>query len=153
IKTRFKDEYAKLREDYDKRKEQKSYITLTDARKNQTNINWKDTVITKPSFTGNKALINFPLEEIRKFIDWTPFFQTWMLAGRYPGILKDPVVGAEAQKLYDDAQKMLDQIVHARSLQANGVIGFYPAMRTETDDVLISRKEGEKPFATLHFLR
>lgn len=153
IKTRFKDEYAKLREDYDKRKEQKSYISLADARKNQTNINWKETVITRPSFTGNKALINFPLEEIRKFIDWTPFFQTWMLAGRYPGILKDPVVGAEAQKLFDDAQKMLDQIIHARSLQANGVIGFYPAIRTETDDVLISRKEGEKPFATLHFLR
>ena len=76
-----------------------------------------------------------------------------MLAGRYPGILKDSVVGVEAKKLFDDAQKMLDQIIHARSLQANGVVGFYPAVRTETDDVKLSKKEGEKPFATFHFLR
>ena len=76
-----------------------------------------------------------------------------MLAGRYPGILSDSVVGAEAKKLYDDAQKMLDQIIHARSLQANGVVGFYPAVRTDSDDVLISRKEDEAPFATFHFLR
>ncbi len=153
IKLRFKDEYARLREDYEKRKEQKSYISLVDARKNQTKINWSETVITKPSFTGNKALINFPLEEVRKYIDWTPFFQTWMLAGRYPGILKDPVVGVEAKKLFDDAQKMLDQLINGRSLQANGVIGFYHAVRTETDDVLISRKKGEEPFAAFHFLR
>jgi len=153
IKTRFKDEYARLREDYEKRKEQKSYITLVDARKNQVPINWSDARITRPSFIGTKSFINFPLEDIRKYIDWTPFFQTWMLAGRYPGILKDPVVGTEAKKLFDDAQKMLDQIVNARSLQANGVIGFYPAVRTASDDVKLSRKEGEPPFATFHFLR
>ena len=122
IKTRFKDEYARLREDYDKRKDQKSYISLADARKNQTKINWAESAITKPSFTGNKAFINFPLEEIRKYIDWTPFFQTWMLAGRYPGILKDPVVGAEAKKLFDDAQKMLDQLVNARSLSRSRIL-------------------------------
>jgi 5-methyltetrahydrofolate--homocysteine methyltransferase len=153
IKTRFKDEYAKLREDYEKRKEQKNYISLADARKNQTKINWSETAITKPSFIGSKAFINFPLEDIRKFIDWTPFFQTWMLAGRYPGIFKDPVVGVEAKKLFDDAQKMLDQIVNGRTLQANGVIAFFNAVRTETDDVLLSRKAGEEPFAAFHFLR
>ena len=153
IKARFKTEYTRLREDYEKRKEQKSYISIGEARKNQTKINWPETAITKPSFTGAKTFINFPLEDIRKFIDWTPFFQTWMLAGRYPGILKDPVVGVEAKKLFDDAQKMLDQIVNARSLQANGVVGFYHAVRTETDDVLLSRKRGEEPFATFHFLR
>ena len=75
-----------------------------------------------------------------------------MLAGRYPGIFNDPVVGTEARRLFDDAQKMLDQIVQSRSLQANGVLGFYPALRTETDDVKLSRKEGEDSFATLHFL-
>ena len=153
IKVRFKNEYAKLREDYDKRKEQKHYISLTDARANQVKIDWKNTPITKPKFLGNKSFVNFPLEEIRKFIDWTPFFQTWMLAGRYPGILSDPVVGTEAQRLFDDAQKMLDQIVQARSLQANGVVGFYAAARTETDDVKLSKKEGEPSFATFHFLR
>lgn len=153
IKTRFKDEYAKLREEYGKRQEQKVYIPLTEARKNQMTIDWENTPITKPKFLGNKPLVNYPLEEIRKYIDWTPFFQTWMLAGRYPGILSDPVVGSEAQRLFDDAQKMLDQIIQSRSLQANGVIGFYPAARTPTDDVHISRKEGEPPFATFHFLR
>jgi 5-methyltetrahydrofolate--homocysteine methyltransferase len=153
IKTRFKDEYAKLRDDYAKRKEQKNYISLADARKNQTKINWAETAITRPTFIGNKSFINFPLEDIRKFIDWTPFFQTWMLAGRYPGILKDPIVGTEAKKLFDDAQKMLDQIINARSLQANGVVAFYNAVRTETDDVLLSRKNGEEPFASFHFLR
>lgn len=153
IKARFKDEYTKLRADYEKRKEQKNYIPLTEARSNQVKIDWKQTVITKPKFFGNKSFINFPLEEIRKFIDWTPFFQTWMLAGRYPGILKDPVVGTEAQKLFDDAQKMLDQIIQSRSLQANGVVGFYPANRTETDDVKLCKKEGESPFAAFHFLR
>ena len=153
IKKRMKDEYSTLRADYEKRKEQKNYITLGEARKNRVNIDWSQAVIKKPSFLGVKNLINFPLDEIRKYIDWTPFFQTWMLAGRYPGILKDSVVGVEATKLYEDAQKMLDQIIHARSLQANGVIAFFPASGTDTDDVLISRKEGEAPFATLHFLR
>ena len=153
IKERFKLEYAKLREDYEKRKEQKNYISLAEARKNQVKIDWKETPIIKPKFLGNKSFINFPLEEIRKYIDWTPFFQTWMLAGRYPGIFNDDVVGTEAKRLFDDAQKMLDQIIQSRSLQANGVIGFYAATRTETDDVKLSKKEGEAPFASFHFLR
>ena len=153
IKGRFKNEYAKLREDYGKRQEEKHYIKLAEARSNKVKIEWKTTPITRPTFLGKKHFINYPLEEIRNYIDWTPFFQTWMLAGRYPGILKDPVVGAEAQKLFDDAQKMLDQIVQSRSLQANGVVGLYPAAGTDTDDINLSRKEGEPPFLTLHFLR
>jgi len=153
IKKRVKEEYANLRADYEKRKEQKNYIPLAEARRNQAKIEWSKTRITKPSFIGTKAFLNFPLEEIRKYIDWTPFFQTWMLAGRYPGILSDSLVGVEAKKLFDDAQKMLDQIIHGRSLQANGVVGFYPASRTESDDVKLSKKEGEQPFTTFHFLR
>lgn len=153
IKQRFKEEYIKLREDYSKRQEEKVYIPLSEARKNHVKIDWKTTPIVKPKFLGNKVFNNYPLEEIRKYIDWTPFFQTWMLAGRFPGILSDPVVGGEAQRLYDDAQAMLDQIVQSRSLQANGVVGFYPAFRNETDDVILSRKEGEDAFATFHFLR
>jgi 5-methyltetrahydrofolate--homocysteine methyltransferase len=153
IKKRFKEEYASLRTDYESRKEQKNYISLIEARKNQVKIDWSQTPIVRPTFLGNKAFINYPLEEIRKYIDWTPFFQTWMLAGRYPGILKDPVVGVEAKRLFDDAQKMLDQLILSRSLQASGVIGFYAANRTETDDVKLSRKEGEEAFSTFHFLR
>src|SRR5687768_1264285 len=153
IKKRMKDEYAKMRVDYEKRKEQKNYISLREARANEVKIDWNKTSITKPKFLGTKSFINFPLEEIRNYIDWTPFFQTWMLAGRYPGIFKDEVVGVEAKKLFDDAQKMLDQIIQGRSLQANGVIGFFPALRTDTDDVNLSKKEGDPTFATFHFLR
>jgi 5-methyltetrahydrofolate--homocysteine methyltransferase len=154
IKKRFKDEYAKLRIDHENRKQQKNYVTLTDARNNQTKIDWATTTIRKPQFLGNRVFNDYPLEEIRKYIDWTPFFQTWMLAGRYPGIFKDPVVGVEAKKLFDDAQRMLDQIVKEKTLQAHGVIGFYPAVRTDKDDVKLFRAEGDKqPFATFHFLR
>jgi 5-methyltetrahydrofolate--homocysteine methyltransferase len=154
IKVRFKKEYEKMRADYEGRKQEKNYITLEDARKNQTKIDWNASVIRKPTFLGNKILTNYPLEEIRKYIDWTPFFQTWMLAGRYPGILKDSVVGVEAQKLFDDAQIMLDQIIKEKSLQANGVFGFYPASRTEKDDVtLFHPVDNKKQFSEFHFLR
>jgi len=154
IKVRFKKEYEKMRSDYEGRKQEKNYITLQDARKNQTKIDWANSVITKPTFLGNKILTSYPLEEIRKYIDWTPFFQTWMLAGRYPGILKDSVVGVEAQKLFDDAQTMLDQIIRDKSLQANGVFGFYPASRTEKDDVtLFHPLDTKKQFSEFHFLR
>lgn len=154
IKQRFKSEYEKMRKDHESRRQEKHYISLDDARKNQTRIDWASTPITRPEFTGNKVLLNYPLEEISRYIDWTPFFQTWMLAGRYPGILKDPVVGAEATKLFADAQKTLEKIIREKSLQANAVIGFYPAVRTKTDDVKLYRKEGDKePFTVFHFLR
>lgn len=153
IKQRFKDEYAKLRADYESRKEQKNYVTLQQARANRVPIDWNTAPITRPSFTGVKQLLNFPLEELRKYIDWTPFFQTWMLAGRYPGILTDSVVGQEATRLYNDAQKYLDQLIVTRSLQANGVLAFFPAQATDTDDVVLSRREGGEPFAAFHFLR
>ena len=154
VKKKFKDEYAKLRVDHASRQETKSYIKLEDARKNQTKIDWTTTRIVKPAFLGNKVFRDYPLEEIKEYIDWTPFFQTWMLAGRYPGILKDPVVGVEAQKLFNDAQKMLADIIKNKSLQAHGVVGFYPAKRTDLDDVKLYRSEGDsQPFETFHFLR
>lgn len=154
FKTRVKKEYADLRADHEKRQEAKNYIPLSEARKNKVNINWNDTEVTKPSFIGVKQLVNYPLTEIRKYIDWTPFFQTWMLAGRYPGILEDKVVGVEAKKLYDDAQRMLDGIIQNNSLSANGVVAFYPAASTEDDSVVLytdeSRNERLNQF---HFLR
>jgi 5-methyltetrahydrofolate--homocysteine methyltransferase len=154
FKKKFKEEYAKLRVDHASRQEAKNYIKLEEARKNQVKINWETTAITTPQFLGNKVFTDYPLEEIRQYIDWTPFFQTWMLAGRYPGILKDPVVGVEAKKLFDDAQKMLDEIIRDKSLHANGVIGFYPAKRTACDDVKIYKTEKDtEPFETFHFLR
>jgi 5-methyltetrahydrofolate--homocysteine methyltransferase len=151
FKAKIKQEYTDLRKDHEGRQQLKSLISLNEARKNKTKIDWSKVVFTKPKFTGRKELVNYPLEEIRKYIDWTPFFQTWMLAGRYPGILTDPVVGVEAVKLFDDANKMLDEIVTQKSLQANGVVAFYPAVNTG-DDVDLLINDG-KSLATFHFLR
>lgn len=153
FKRKVKQEYDKMRVDHASRQEAKSYVTLQAARENKTKIDWTTTQFTRPGFIGRKEFISYPLEEIRKYIDWTPFFQTWMLAGRYPGIFKDPVVGNEAKKLFDDANRMLDDIIKNKSLQANGVIAFYPAV-SEGDDVKLFKKESDKDaFATFHFLR
>jgi 5-methyltetrahydrofolate--homocysteine methyltransferase len=153
FQAKVKKEYNVMRVDHASRQQAKNYITLQDARSNKTKIDWQSTTFTKPQILGRKEFISFPLEEIRKYIDWTPFFQTWMLAGRYPGIFKDPVVGTEAKKLFDDANRMLDQIVREKSLQANGVVAFYAAQNVG-DDVQLFKNENEtKSFATFHFLR
>lgn len=152
FQQKIKAEYEALRADHESRKQTKSYIPLAEARANKTKIDWSATVYTKPQFLGRKEFVNYPLEEIRKYIDWTPFFQTWMLAGRFPGILQDEVVGAEATELYTDANTMLDEIVRSRSLQANGVVAFYPAVN-DGDDVKLFKKDQTEPFATFHFLR
>lgn len=154
FKTRVKKEYVDLRADHEKKQEIKNYIPLVEARRNRVDINWEATNVTTPSFLGTKQLIQYPLKEIRKFIDWTPFFQTWMLAGRYPGILEDKVVGVEAKKLFDDAQRMLDEIIQNNSLQASGVIAFYPAASTEDDNVILYTDENrDKELSRFHYLR
>ena len=153
FQVKVKAEYAKLRTDHESRQQTKNYISIADARANKVAIDWAGTKFTAPAFLGRKEFINYPLEEIRKYIDWTPFFQTWMLAGRYPGIFNDSLVGSEALKLFNEANVMLDEIVSAGSLQASGVVAFYPAT-SDTDDVHLFRKESEgTPFATFHFLR
>jgi 5-methyltetrahydrofolate--homocysteine methyltransferase len=154
FQQKIKQEYIQLRKDHESRQQAKNYIPLTEARKNKTSIDWASAVITRPAFLGKKVFLGYPLAEIRKYIDWTPFFQTWMLAGRYPGIFDDAIVGVEAKKLFDDAQKMLDQIVKERSLQAHGVIAFYPANQTVVDDIILYTKEDRQDELTqLHFLR
>jgi len=153
VKERFKKEYAQLRTDHESRRQDKTFISLEEARKNPVSIDWSGWEPTTPAFIGKKEFLNYPLNEIRKYIDWTPFFQTWMLAGRFPGILKDDVVGAEATRLYNDAQELLDIIIAGRKLQANGVVAFYPAERVGDDVKLFRNKERNTEQATLHFLR
>ncbi|MEX2230755.1 MAG: methionine synthase [Cyclobacteriaceae bacterium] len=150
IKQRIKEEYKRLRADHESRKTEKNYITLAEARKNKVKIDWPASKFTRPKFTGRREFVHYPLEELRKFIDWTPFFQTWMMAGRYPGIFQDPVVGVEAKKLFDDANRMLDEIIRNKSLQASGVVAFYEAINVG-DDVQLS--DNGKFVATFHFLR
>lgn len=154
IKGRYKDEYARLRKDHEGRQQEKVYLPLEEARKNSVPIDWSAFEPSKPAFIGRREFLNFPLEELRQYIDWTPFFQTWMLSGRFPDILTDSIVGAEATRLYQDAQQMLDQIVAGRKLQAHGVLAFYPAIRTGPEDVtLYGDKAGKSSIGQLHFLR
>ena len=125
-----------MREDHAKRQQEKNLLTIEKARKNRVPIDWTHFEPTKPTFLGNRYFDDYPLDEIANYIDWTPFFQTWQLSGKYPAILEDVVVGVEAKKLFNDANELLQQIIRDKSLTAKAVVGFYPANATE-DDVLI----------------
>ncbi|AYQ32666.1 methionine synthase [Runella sp. SP2] len=142
-----KKEYAKLREDHAKRQQAKEALSIAAARANKTKIDWAGFEPVKPKFLGNKYFYDYPLEEIAKYIDWTPFFQTWQLHGKYPKIFDDATVGVEAKKLYEDANAMLANIIKNKSLKANAVIGFYPANSVEDDIVLHEFEEVEVGFA------
>ncbi|MDP1814237.1 MAG: methionine synthase [Leadbetterella sp.] len=131
-----KADYQRFRVDYESRQTAKAYIRISEARQNKLKIDWEATQITKPKFLGIKTFEKYSLKEIAEFIDWTPFFQSWDLHGHYPKILSDAVVGVEAQKLYDDAQVMLKQIISEKWLTANGVVGFWPS-NVENDDTQI----------------
>jgi 5-methyltetrahydrofolate--homocysteine methyltransferase len=131
-----KAEYEKLRQDHASRQKDKNYVSIEKARQNRTKIDWESTKITKPAFLGNKYFHDYDLAEIAKYIDWTPFFQTWQLHGKYPKIFDNPTVGAEARKLYNDATKLLKEVIDNKLLTAKAVIGFYPANAVEDDIVL-----------------
>ncbi|MCF6170231.1 MAG: methionine synthase [Bacteroidales bacterium] len=139
-------QYEKLREKNRTNKKQKKYIRLATARKNKFAPDWKAELIRKPAFSGTKYLLDFPLEAIRHYIDWTFFFHAWKLNGKYPAILKDPVKGEEAQKLFDDAQKMLDEIISRKWLTAHAVLGIFPA---QADGDSVALADG----TYFHFLR
>ena len=134
-------EYEKLRAQHQGHKD-KPLLPLGEARKRRTPVEWKPEDIAKPSFTGVRVLESFPLEDLVKFIDWSPFFHSWELRGRYPAILDNP----KAKELFDDAQRLLEQIVSKRLLQARGVYGFFPA-NSVGDDVQLANGP------TFHFLR
>jgi 5-methyltetrahydrofolate--homocysteine methyltransferase len=148
-----KDEYAKAREAHLNKRSDKRFIGIEEARKMKMQINLNGSIAPKPTFTGIKVLEDFPLEELVPYIDWTPFFHTWELRGSFPKIFNDVYVGIEAKKLYDDAQALLKKIVDEKLLQANGVIGFWPA-NSVGDDIEIYTDETRKTLLTrIHTLR
>lgn len=148
-----KAEYSHLREVHTKKQLAKKLVTIEDARSNHFPIDFKQDDITKPNFTGVKAFSSYSLKKIEAYIDWTPFFQTWELAGRYPNILKDEVVGEEATRLFADAKKLLHTIVEENWLTANGVIGIWPA-NTKGDDIEIYTDDSRKEVLdVIHTLR
>jgi 5-methyltetrahydrofolate--homocysteine methyltransferase len=148
-----KEKYTASRKKYESSKLEGKYISLDNARKNKIRPDWQNNLLYKPSFIGNRVFIDYDLAEIRKYIDWTFFFHTWRINGKYPAIFDDPVKGGEAKKLFDEANKLLDKIVNEKMLQANGVIGFYPATAVGDDVELFENESYEKPIATFRFLR
>ena len=146
-------EYQKLREHHEKHRGAKQLISLKEAQENKFKINFDQKEITAPNFLGVKEFKNIPLENLVDFIDWTPFFQTWELHGRFPKILEDEVVGLEAQKLYQDALNMLERMVSEKWIEARAVIGLFPA-NSQGDDIEIYHDEERKQLAGIqHTLR
>ncbi len=136
-----KAEYAQLRVDHAKRQKDKNFVAIDKARENSVKIDWQTSPVYQPKFLGNRYFEDYDLAEIAEYIDWTPFFQTWQLQGKYPAIFDNAVVGGEAKKLYADAQAMLQKIVSGKLLKANAVVGFYPANATGDDVVLYDFEE------------
>ncbi len=128
-------------------------IALEAARANAFKIDWSAYTPPKPAITGTRVFAEYPLHELIERIDWTPFFRAWELAGNYPAILEDPVVGDSARKLYADARKMLDHIVREKWLTAKGVVTFWPCRRDGDDVVLYSDDTRTKEVSRLYFLR
>ena len=148
-----KKEYEQLSVDYAKRKSEKNLISIEKARLNKIQINWSKTKIVKPRQPGITALKDFPIATLRSYIDWTPFFQTWELKGKYPAIFDDPKFGSEAKKLFDDANKLLDEIIAEGHLTANAVVGLFPANSTGDDIEVYSDESKQGVLTVFHTLR
>jgi 5-methyltetrahydrofolate--homocysteine methyltransferase len=148
-----KQEYERMRISHKGRKDEKKFLTLEQSREKGLKLDWSKVKSVKPAFIGNKVFDNFPLEKIREKIDWTPFFLTWELKGKYPKIFDDPNYGPEAKKIYNDANKLLDDIIKNKWLTAKAVIGLYPA-NSEGDDIeLYTNDTRGEVQATFHTLR
>ena len=144
-------EYEKLRTYHFNKKDQKSYLTIKEARTNKFPIDWKNFNSTKPNQRGVFHLHDLSSKEIASFIDWTPFFQTWELHGRYPRILKDEIVGEEASKLFKDAQEMLNHALEKNWLEVEAVYGIWEAHTIEDDIFILDEKD--ELLAVSHCLR
>lgn len=143
-----KSEYTQLRENYAGASSKVKFKSIEEARKNKFEIDWENTEIKKPAFIGNKVFTDYPLTEIREYINWVFFFVVWQLRGKFPEILDDPKIGEEARKLYEDANKMLDEIIENNLVRANGVIGFYPA-NSIGDDIEVYADEDRSEVLTV----
>jgi 5-methyltetrahydrofolate--homocysteine methyltransferase len=147
-------EYAKVANAHARAQEDKARLSLAAARDNALKLDWSSAYVPpKPSFLGTKVLKGYPVKDLVDVIDWTPFFQTWELSGRYPAILDDKTIGKAARGLFDDARAMLDKIVAENWFTANAVFGFWPAQAAGDDILLFGDEKRLTPIATLHSLR
>lgn len=143
-----REEYDTLREGYLNRAREKNFLTIKEARKNKFKIDWDTFEPVQPNFIGTK-IVEVELSELVDFIDWTPFFQSWELFGKYPAILTDEVVGEQASDLFKDAQIMLAKIVSEKWFTAKGILGIYPANTVNDDDIEVSLPDSSYQFLTL----
>ena len=147
-------EYAEIRARSANRAASRQLMSYELANQHAYSASWQNFNPVRPSFLGTRIYDDYSLETLVPYIDWTPFFITWSLAGKFPAILKDHKVGKAAQDLFDDAKAMLDEIIASKNLIAKAVVGFWPANRSGANDISVWREHGEdQPAATLHFLR
>jgi 5-methyltetrahydrofolate--homocysteine methyltransferase len=135
-KKSVREEYDKLREGYLNRSRDKNFLSIQEARKNKLKLDWNNYKPAKPNFVGTKS-IEVDLVSLVDFIDWTPFFQSWELFGKYPAILTDEIVGEQATSVFADAQKMLQKLLEEKWLTAKGIYGIFPANTINDDDVSV----------------
>jgi len=148
-KDQIRADYDKFREQFLKRGKQKEYIPIEEARRNKLNIDWSTSGIKVPNQLGIQVIHDFDLRKLEEYIDWSPFFRSWDLHGRYPDILKDDLVGEHAQELYEDAQVMLKRILDEKLLKAKAIYGLFPANSINDDDIEVGNGENESIFLTL----
>ncbi len=140
---KLKKDYDEFREKFLKRGKTKAYISIEEARKRKFKINWETSILTKPKELGIQTLEQLSLKELVPFIDWSPFFRSWDLHGRYPDILTDKVVGEQATSLFEDAQEMLKEIVAKQLLKPKGIFGLFEANTIDDDDISIQKSGKE----------
>ena len=146
-------EYEKVRADFARRQQATELLSLADARANALTSKWSAVPITRPERPGLHTLPGVPIETVRPYIDWTPFFLAWEIRGKFPRLFDDPAVGAEAHKLYDDANRLLDALSARRALTLNAAFGLWPAASVGDDIVLYEDDARTTEIATLHTLR
>jgi 5-methyltetrahydrofolate--homocysteine methyltransferase len=149
-----REEYAQVRERVANRQPRTRQLGYEEAGARAQQLDWDNYTPPRPSFLGTRVLEDFPLEKLVDTIDWTPFFISWELAGKYPRILEDDVVGEQARSLFADAQRMLDKIISEKRITASATLGFWPANRNGSDDIdLYTDDSRNEVLATLHHLR
>jgi len=148
-KQALKTDYEDFRQQFLKRGKLKEYRSLEDARKNKYRIAWQASDLSAPKTPGIRVIEDFDLQQLRDFIDWSPFFRSWDLHGKFPEILEDEVVGAQARELFADARQMLDKLIHEKLLKARAVFGIFPANSIHDDDIEVQGPDATYIFRTL----
>ena len=149
FKADLRADYEDFREKFLNRQIEKEYIPIEEARKQNYKIDWENEIPVKPNALGIQIIENQDLNELLDFIDWTPFFRSWELYGKYPQILTDEVVGEHATELFNDAQKILKMILDEKLFTAKGIFGIFPANSNESDDIILQNDQEEFAFRTL----